>query len=311
MKSRLPLLLVATLVLGACERRRDDERPLVARVAGMPIYVDEFKKEFQRVRLDDQEGVPSAEAEAAQKRALLDDLIERRLVLAEAERKNVIITSAEVDGAFARTRSGWQDAEFDALLRDKDLTPAELKTELRDLLLIRKFFRDHVFSRVAVTDKEIEEHLAQHPELLVLPEAVRARHIVVKTNDEALKILNEIKAGLAFEDAATRYSLSPDAKSGGDLGFFARGVMPQVFDEVCFGLPPGQISKPMASDYGYHIFKVLERRPEQRRDLSAVQDEIELLLRHEKERAAQLAKVEELKKAADIDVREEQLARVH
>jgi peptidyl-prolyl cis-trans isomerase C len=304
-------LWVVALGLGCQAHEGLEERPLIARVGGVPIYVDEFKREFRRIRLDDQEGLPPAGAEEAQKKALLDDLIERRLVLAEAERKNVIITSAEVDGMFARTRSGWQDDDFDALLRGKDVTPTELKTELRDLLLIRKYFSDHVFSRVAVTDREIDEHLEQHPEALLAPEAVRARHIVVKTQDEANKILQQLKGTLAFEDAAMSLSLSPDGKNGGDLGFFARGVMPSVFDEVCFSLPPGQISKVVASDYGFHIFKVIEKRPPHARPLGTVKEEIEVELRRAKERAAQHTKVEELKKAAIIDVREEQLARIH
>ncbi len=310
---RAKLVVCLSLLAGACTGRgvMSEERPLLARVSGMPIYVDEFKRELLRIKLDGEEGIPAAGSAEAQKQALLDDLIERRLVLQECERKNVVVSSAEVEASFERSRAGWKEEDFTALLKEQDTTPAELKAELRDQLVIRKYFRDHVFSRVAVTDAEIETHLQAHPEALVDPEQVRAQHIVVKTEEEAQRVLQEIKAGTAFEDAAMKYSLSPEGKNGGDLGWFPRGVMPATFDEVCFGLSVGQISKVVPSDYGFHVFKVLERRAAQPKNPALARERIEAELRREKEREAQLLAVAALKKAATIVVQEEQLARVH
>ncbi len=306
-------ILLLGFFLGACTVHHSglDERPLVARVGGVPIYADDFKHELARVRLDGQDGLPAAGTEEAQKRALLDNLIERQLVVQEAERKNVIVGSDEVETAFARSHAGWRDEDWRALLKDKDVTPTELKAELRELLLVRKYFREHVFSRVAVTDQEIETYLSAHPEMLLSPEQVRARQLVVKTEEEAQHILQEIKEGLPFEDAAMKYSLSPDGKTGGDLGFFARGYMPSVFDETCFNLTPGQVSGVVASDYGFHLFKVLEKKPEQARPLDQAREAAERILRRQRESEAEAAKVAELKKGAVIDIKEDQLARIH
>lgn len=305
--------LVALALAPACvgQRSRQDDRPLLARVSGIPIYIDEFRRELRRLRLDDTDSLPAASTEAAQKKALLDNLIDRRLLLAEAERVNVIVGTDEVEAAFGRARAGWDAGEFDANLSEHDLTPAEFKTELRETLLVRKYFRDHLFSRIAVTDQEIETYIEAHPDALVEPEQVRARHLVVRTEEEAQRVLAEIKGGLAFEDAAMKYSLSPDGKGGGDLGLFPRGVMPRVFDEVCFSLPPGQTSKVVAGDYGFYLFKVLEKRPQRLRSREAAREQVEALLRREKERAAEESKVAELRRLAVIEVREEQLARVH
>src|SRR5205823_4436502 len=66
----------------------------------------------------------------------------------------------------------------------------------------------------------------------------------------------------------------PDGGRGGDLGWFARGTMPKVFDEACFSLKPGQVSGVMQSSYGYHLFKLLGRRPAKKRSLDEVQKEV-------------------------------------
>ena len=60
---------------------------------------------------------------------------------------------------------------------------------------------------------------------------------------------------------ARKHSLSPDAKQGGDLGWFERGAMPPIFEQVCFALPEGKVSDVVASSYGFHLFKVIGRRP--------------------------------------------------
>jgi peptidyl-prolyl cis-trans isomerase C len=195
------------------------------------------------------------------------------------------------------------------VLQEKDTTPAELKRELREMLLVRKYLRDHVFSRVAVTDAEIEAYLNDHAEMHIVPEQVRALQILVKTEEQAKQVVDELKKNTTFEDAAMKYSLSPEAKSGGDLGFFARGAMPAVFDEVCFNTPVNQVSKIVSSDYGFHLFKVIERRPQAERPMEEVRDKVEAILRRDKEAAAQRAKLDELRKATKITIQEETLAK--
>src|SRR5690606_29209000 len=158
---------------------------------------------------------------------------------------------------------------------------------LRNQIMIRKYFKEHVFSRIAVTDQEIDAYLEQNPQLRVAPEQVRALQIVVKSEEEATEIARELRRGLAFEDAAIKYSLSPEGKNGGDLGYFARGEMPAVFDEVCFAMRAGQVSKVVASDYGFHIFKVIDHVSVGERPTAQLREEVETLLLRRKEREAQ------------------------
>jgi parvulin-like peptidyl-prolyl isomerase len=297
------------VLVAACPATQTlEERRVIATVDGTPIYSDALERELRRGRFDDDEGgMPSMASLQVQRQALLDNLIDRRLLYHAAERHHVVVGIDEVEGIYKRTRSGWNDAEIDALLQRKDVTPAELKRDLRDLLAIKKYLHDHVFSRIAVTDKEISTYIDEHPEVQIQPEEVHALHIVVKTEEKAESVLKEIKRGLAFDEAAEKYSLSSEAKHGGDLGFFSRGSMPSVFDSVCFSLKPGQVSDVVTSDYGFHLFKVVERRPEAVKPVTQVRDTVEQMLRHDKERQAHRDKVAELRKSAKITIMDKEL----
>ena len=133
--------------------------------------------------------------------------------------------------------------------------------------------------------------------------------ILVKTKDEAFSVYKEIRRGLAFEDAAIRYSLSPESKNGGDLGYFSRGMMPKIFDEVCFELNNDEISKPVDSDYGFHIFKLIDKEPAHQRDPEIIRDRVERLIRQTKEYNAQKNTMAKLRREARIVIMEDSLAK--
>ena len=86
---------------------------------------------------------------------------------------------------------------------------------------------------------------------------VRASHILVKTEDEAKNLLEEIKGGKSFAEAAKEYSLCPSGSDGGDLGFFKRGVMVKPFEDAAFALKKvGDISEPVQTQFGWHLIQM-------------------------------------------------------
>jgi peptidyl-prolyl cis-trans isomerase C len=92
-------------------------------------------------------------------------------------------------------------------------------------------------------------------------EEVHARHILVASEDEANKIIAELKAGGNFEALAKAHSTDPAAQQGGDLGFFKKADMLPEFSAAAFALQPGQISdKPVKTQYGWHVIRLEERR---------------------------------------------------
>ncbi len=91
-------------------------------------------------------------------------------------------------------------------------------------------------------------------------EEVRARHILVASEDEAKKIVAELKAGADFEALAKEKSTGPSGPSGGDLGYFTADQMVPEFSAASFKLKPGGISEPVKTQFGWHVIKLEDKR---------------------------------------------------
>jgi peptidyl-prolyl cis-trans isomerase C len=106
-------------------------------------------------------------------------------------------------------------------------------------------------------------------------EEVHARHILVTTEAEARKVLEDLAKGADFATIARVLSKDPDAAKGGDLGFFRREQVWPGFADVAFSLQPGQIApEPIKNEFGWHVIKVEERRLVAPPSLSDVHDQL-------------------------------------
>lgn len=86
---------------------------------------------------------------------------------------------------------------------------------------------------------------------------VRASHILVKTEDEAKSLLEEIRAGKSFAEVAEEVSLCPSGQNGGDLGFFGRGMMVKPFEDAAFAMENiGEVSEPVQTQFGWHLIQL-------------------------------------------------------
>ena len=132
----------------------------------------------------------------------------------------------------------------------------------RDRTLYSEYLRTKFIA--AVTDDAVQARFDEELAAFVPQDEVRARHILVKTEDEAKAIIAKLDAGGDFAELATEDSLDPGSgQSGGDLGFFRRGQMVKPFEEAAFGLKPGKYTKkPVQSDFGWHVILVEEKREE-------------------------------------------------
>lgn len=90
--------------------------------------------------------------------------------------------------------------------------------------------------------------------------SVRASHILVDTKEDADAIREAIENGQGFVTMAKRYSKCPSGQQGGDLGYFERGQMVKEFEDAAFSLPVGKVSKPVHTQFGWHLIKVLDKK---------------------------------------------------
>jgi len=140
---------------------------------------------------------------------------------------------------------------------------------------------------VASQENELRALYEMRSSLYNLPEQVRARHILLSLREDASaeeaestrlrarEILAQIREGADFVALATALSEDPGSKTnGGDLGFFARGQMVEVFEDAAFSLEPGMVSELVKSEYGYHIIRVEEHRDAEQRSFEDIRDEL-------------------------------------
>ena len=151
-----------------------------------------------------------------------------------------------------------------------------------------------------ITDQEVraryDKQLADTPPV----NEVKARHILVKSKEEADAIVKELDGGAGFEKLANEHTTDPSGKTtGGDLGYFAPGQMVPEFEKAAFALNVGQYTKePVQSQFGWHIIKVEDKRAQQPPAFDTIKDEIRNLVFREK----YFAMVGDLRKAAKVDV---------
>lgn len=113
-------------------------------------------------------------------------------------------------------------------------------------------------------------------------EQVRARHILVKTEEAAKQVIGELNAGADFADLARVRSTGPTADTGGDLGYFIRGEMAPAFSEAAFALEPGTYTlTPVQTDFGWHVILVEDRRLADPPPFEEVKEEVRIRLASE------------------------------
>ena len=173
---------------------------------------------------------------------------------------------------------------------------------IEDRELHNSYFRKHVVD--AVTAEEVKARYDKEIAALPKQEEVHARHILVKTEDEAKTVIAELDGGKDFAEIAKEKSEDSNKSDGGDLGWFTKGRMVPEFEEAAFALEKGAYTKtPVKSQFGFHVIKLEDRRDVQPPALDQVEPQVRQLVMRDK----YLALIEEAKSGAKIEIVDETL----
>lgn len=129
--------------------------------------------------------------------------------------------------------------------------------------------------KAATNDDAMKKVYEEASKQITGEQEVRARHILVETEDEAKAVKAELDKGADFAELAKKKSKDPGSADGGDLGFFTKEQMVPEFSTVAFALEPGKISDPVKSQFGWHIIKVEEKRNRKAPEFDQVKPQIE------------------------------------
>lgn len=215
----------------------------------------------------------------ALKKAVLNSLIEEKLMLVQAELDSIRVTEEEVNRQLDFQienfiqQFGSKEKLEQAYNRPLEKIKRELRDEIKNNILIQKV-QDLKFSRLTVSRYEVEQFYNQYKDSIGnVPEEVELSQIYIQaklsdSDREAIRlklqaILDSIKQGGDFADFAKRYSEDvATAKEGGDLGFVKRGLFFKEFEEIVFTMKEGDISDIIETPVGFHIAQLIDRRGE-------------------------------------------------
>ncbi|HCC68927.1 MAG TPA: hypothetical protein DEP99_03470 [Nitrospiraceae bacterium] len=246
---------------------------VVAVVNKEVITWSEFKKAIDPIAKEALKGLDDKEKEKALKvleRTSLNELINMRLQVQEAQRLGIDMKSSEIDDVITeiKKKHNLSNDDFIKSLKAEGFTLEEYRTKLKEQIIISRLVGQEVQAKVLITDKEIKEYYEANKEKYKA-EKVRLRQIFFMSptkgedraslENKAMEIVQRLKAGEDFSNLAREVSEDASRKFGGDLGFVKRGDILKEVEDIAFTLKVGEVSKPFWSPSGLHIIKVEER----------------------------------------------------
>ena len=245
---------------------------------------------------------------------ILKQLVGSELLYQESKKEGINVDQKAVDERLEQWKKRFpNEEEYKKALSSSNLSVPQMKKDIKRGMTIEKLIVTRFVDKTTVPEKEIKAYYDSNSNLFKQPEQVRASHILIKVEpkakesekEDALKKIKEVqekqKKGDDFAKLAKEYSQGPSNAKGGDLGFFKRGQMVPAFEEVAFKLKPGEVSDIVNTRFGYHLIKVVDKKPESTVPYEEIKERIGQYLKQEKVQKEVRQLVEKLRKEAKVE----------
>ena len=310
-------LVLTWIAMPAVAGEAQPSEDKVAVVNGSVISRVSFDREMSGVRqrfLTMGKPVSPSRLPELEKR-VLDNLINIELLYQQSQKVGTKVDGAEVSAQFETLKKRFPtEAEFKNAIKKMNLTETVMKSQIRKGIAIQHFLDKMTLGKVEVTEEEIKAYYDSHTNFFKKPEQVRASHILIKVEPGASeknkakarqkieKIRQRLVKGEDFGALAREFSQCPSSARGGDLNYFGRRQMAKPFEDAAFALKVGELSDVVETRFGYHLIKVTGRKPASTYSYKDMKDRIRKNLMREKIRGEVSNYVQELKKAATIEI---------
>src|ERR687898_1527176 len=305
--SRLAILLCAlvAITLAGCGGGDDDvPADAVAVVDGEEIARQDYDAVISQAKTsykNQKREFPAAGSQEFQtlRNQVVQFLIQREQFEQEAADLGVEVTDKQVDARLAQIRKQYfagDKKKYEKQLKEQGLTDRQVRNDLRAQIISEKLF-NQVTRDVKVTDAQIEEYYAKNKAQYSQPESREVRHILVKTKAKADDLYDQLKNGADFAALAKKHSEDTGSKANGGKLTISKGQTVAPFDQTAFLLKKNAISKPVKTEFGYHIIQPIGDVKEAKvTPLKEVEDSIRQQLVQTKKNEAMTKWVDELKK---------------
>ncbi|GIL17201.1 MAG: hypothetical protein BroJett040_09520 [Oligoflexia bacterium] len=221
---------------------------------------------------------------ARAKNDVIKNFILQSIIKDYAKLQNIQISDSELEAEVNSVRSGYpDDLAFRRMLAQEGLSLSGWKESLRQTLVDQKVFKIIGEKIPKPTTEEIKRYYDDNKDKYRRRERIYLRQIIVDDLTKAQSIKDELGKKQDFATLASKYSVAPEAKSGGVVGWVEKGSV-DIFDKA-FLLPVGGISQVLESSYGFHIFKVDRKAPAGYASIEEVRDQISQVILGKKEQA--------------------------
>jgi parvulin-like peptidyl-prolyl isomerase len=236
--------------------------------------VDEAMTRYGKVDVGNEKNPLDKEIRLSQaRREVLEMLIEERLLRKAARSYGIKVKDEEVDKAIERVRESnrMTNAQMERELARQGFTLEAYRHFLRTQIVKARTIEYLIKPKISMDDEQIRAYYQRNIREYQRTSQVRVSHILVKVSSNATpeevemasrkmnRILQRLREGVKFEEVAMLYSEDLSARSGGDIGFFKRGEMVRVLEEVVFEMEAGEVSGVIRSGNGLHLLKVTEK----------------------------------------------------
>ena len=305
--SRLVLLLCAlvSLALAGCGGGDEDvPADAVAIVDGEEIarsdyeaLITQAKKSYKNQKRD----FPAAGSQEFQtlRNQAVQFLVQREQFAQEAENLDVDVTDKAIDARLEQIQKqyfGGDKKKYEQQLKEQGITEQNVRNDIRHQIISEKIFAE-VTGEVKVTDEQIEDYYEKNKAQYSQPESREVRHILVKTKKQADDLYAQLQNGGDFAALAKKFSEDTGSKANGGKLTISKGQTVAPFDQTAFLLKKNAISKPVKTEFGYHLIQPLgDKKAAKVTPLAEVKESIKQQLAQTEKNEAMTKWVDDLKK---------------
>jgi len=302
-------LLILSLVSG-CVGRGDSnaENRVVIRVDDRMLTLAQFNEYFGPISVSwSVHSAKDDETIAVARNRFLFQLVEEMIILRRADELDLDISARELDHAVGDLQKDYSEEDFENMLLKQAISLEAWKESLRRRLLVQKVIQEDLLKKVSVSQEEIGAYYDQHGQDWADGGIIRARHILLRDKAEAKSVLKRLQGGDDFVALARLRSEAPEAERGGDMGWVARGQLPECLEGPLFKVKPGNLSPVIKTPFGFHIFQVIDKRESGKLKIEDCIEEIEDRIKKERVDAAYGPWLANFRDRYDIEINKEMI----
>lgn len=300
-------LFVLFVPIGCWQQKPAPQHATVALVNDEGITLQELLSWVSDSQGTDLKGLEASLQEKQElRKKLLDQLIERKILLQEARRLKIEPAEEAFQERLREIKEGKDETTFDRFLSERNVTRETWERSVREDFLIEQMLNQMAGDPVQISEQELARYYDSHMKEWEVGEQLRLRKITVGTSEEAQSLRARILSGADFAQAAQEHAGSFDAEKGGDLGYRTSLELPVEFDPL-FQAAVGSVSEVIQTPFGYHIVKVEDHRPARTLPFEEVKERIRKIVIEQKRERAFSKWMEKMRLKTEVKINEELL----